>query len=247
MTASEMDNGRELQQLEEDLRRARAEEDPRATALLEFDLGERLLDGEQLERGLELLGHARARLAATGLISLSYEPEVDVWTLFDAPPGPAGLAVLALPGDAALSVDCADPARPTSLHLPGPAGDDAAQARALIQALVGGEAARLLTQPSRHQLRRLVSFERAEDPHWQALSRLALLDAVRAEDEEEEGPWPLWAAEAAALCANCPPATGLHARARAEAETAAETLALVAELALPEHVREQLLRIMLRR
>lgn len=167
------------------------------------------------------LERARALLHDLGAITVELDADAQTWHFGHEPAGPAGAATLPLTVGTSLTVDLADPSRLLGLVARVDDGD----APAIVAALVGVDAAAVLDAPE--AVDALVSRD-ADPAPFRALARLAVLDRARRLDEDERGAWPLWAAEAAVLCARAAAVPGCMIRARAEAATCARTVLTVA-------------------
>lgn len=186
------------------------------------------------ERACELLRGLQATTAV-------FDADAGTWHFGHEPAGPAGAAMLRLVDGVTLSFDLADPSQ--LLALTAPAGEAATSAegvRRVLDGLIGSEAAALLGAEPVAGAPAAVPFDPARKPARDALGRLAALDRARALDEDSNGVWPLWAAEAAVLCSQAAGIPGCDVRARAEAATCAETVLAVAEATPAEAVRARL-------
>ncbi|MEJ7783374.1 MAG: hypothetical protein WKF96_01135 [Solirubrobacteraceae bacterium] len=184
----------------------------------------------------EVYARAAALLDDLGMTRAVFDEETSRWCFGHSQAGPAGAATVHFGGGSGFTVDLAEPSRVLALTV---STHDMADARAIVDGLVGAQAAAVVTDGDGASA--LVPFDRTATPARQALSRLALLDRARDMLEEQHGVWPLWAAEAAVLSSRAAVVVpSLQARAHAEASTAARTVAQVAGMEIAEPVRRRL-------
>jgi hypothetical protein len=199
-------------------------------ALRELQASDELLAAGDTEASAAARERAHGLLHALGLTTAVFDGDAEVWIFGHEAVGPAGPATLRLAGGTTLSVDLADPSY--LLSLTAPVSGDGAFAetvRMIVGSVIGETAATMLDADAAPGMSALVQSEGAATQTFRALARLAVLDRARKLDEDEHGAWPLWAAEAAVLCARAAAVPGCDIRARAEAATCAQTVMAVAE------------------
>jgi hypothetical protein len=186
-----------------------------------------------------------AHLAADH-VPVRFDAEAAVWVLGESPPGPAGLAIVDLPGGVRLSVDRAQATRIVGCTLELPRCDSASvppeAGLQVLEAVFGSSVRKVVVR----QPQGTASFDDAfeADPaharrRW-AACRLALLSGVRPDDRSAAS---LWSGEADLLAALVGGLDKVERREAVRAAPALQQLPLEEAAGLPPTTRAQLDRI----